>query len=223
MEPSTYNYIELSTYTPIKSSTDNLITPVHTHTEPSTDHTTYLAELELALNSMKRPLRLAIGHQARVGKDTFAAHVTYYTECKTVAIATGVYDIVTFCQKYLDKEVKKDTHMLQFIGFGLREYYGANIWIDSAISKIKAVAQTQPRAAIIVTDMRFPNEMEKLKAEGFTTVKVVRDSRPIDRDPNHPSETALADAEFDYVIDNNGTLAEYIQAIDELLFKLAKE
>ena len=80
----------------------------------------------------------------------------------------------------------------------------------------------------IITDVRFPNELAAIKERGGVVIRVNRNSvikdnegNPIRSDKSysnintvqHPSETALDDATFDYTIDNNGT-------IDELIIKV---
>ena len=39
------------------------------------------------------------------------------------------------------------------------------------------------------------------------------------QEPEHISETALDNAEFDYVIDNNGTIEELIKQVKKILIK----
>ena len=74
----------------------------------------------------------------------------------------------------------------------------------------------------IITDMRFPNEMDAVKERGGITIRVKRtqflkkDSLPTHE---HPSETALDNAEFDYVIDNDGTMDELVEKVKEILIK----
>jgi hypothetical protein len=80
----------------------------------------------------------------------------------------------------------------------------------------------------IVTDMRFPNELEAIKNREGITIRVNRDIRCKDgladivgrmKEEQHPSETALDDATFDYTIDNNGTIEELIEKVKEILIK----
>lgn len=82
----------------------------------------------------------------------------------------------------------------------------------------------------IITDMRFPNEMDAVKAKGGITIRVNRKGFPIthsktgethllsrDAFTEHPSETALDDHKFDYVIDNDGTISDLIDKVKEIL------
>ena len=95
----------------------------------------------------------------------------------------------------------------------------------------------------IITDMRFPNEMQAVVDRGGITIRVTRNpiivltlnGEKLSLDYNewlkqkqfyenqgwqfteHPSETALDDAEFDYYIDNSGTIEDLIEKVREIL------
>jgi hypothetical protein len=71
----------------------------------------------------------------------------------------------------------------------------------------------------LITDMRFPNELKAIKDKGGISIRVNRHNHPNDINPNteHPSETALDNEEFDYVIDNNGTIEELIEKVKVVL------
>lgn len=66
----------------------------------------------------------------------------------------------------------------------------------------------------IITDMRFPNEMEAIEERGGITIRVERPGADVG---THPSETALDDAEFHYTIENDGTLEELIEKVKKVL------
>lgn len=71
----------------------------------------------------------------------------------------------------------------------------------------------------IITDMRFPNEMQAVELREGITIRVVRqDMHSLEAMITaHTSETALDDAEFDYVIYNNGTLNELVEKVRAIL------
>ena len=65
--------------------------------------------------------------------------------------------------------------------------------------------------------MRFLNEMEAVKKREGITIRVNRNlEESKDQDE---SETELDNAEFDYVIENNGTIEELIEKVREILIK----
>jgi hypothetical protein len=164
-------------------------------------------------------LKIAIGHEARTGKDTFADRIiTLYGGYK-LSPAEPLYDIATSIQQQLKKPVTKDPKLLQLLGEGMRNIYGDNVWVDTLVQRIK-MRDSPEKPNILVVGMRYPNEMEVLKALGFITVKITRQDRVIDRDPSHISEIALKNANFDHCIENNGTIEEFFTKIDSVLEKI---
>lgn len=88
----------------------------------------------------------------------------------------------------------------------------------------------------IITDMRFPNELKSVKDRGGISIRVSRkfeiiaehqcfqensykQEKAIYLTNEHPSETALDNAKFDYTVDNNGTIEELIEKVKEILIK----
>jgi hypothetical protein len=75
----------------------------------------------------------------------------------------------------------------------------------------------------IITDMRFPNEMDAVYKREGCTIRVVRDyalrGGPEDPKNIHPSETALDNSHFDYEIINDGTIEDLIEKVREILIK----
>lgn len=66
----------------------------------------------------------------------------------------------------------------------------------------------------LITDMRFPNELEAIKNRDGITIRVNRNNIKTE---NHASETALDNSEFDVVIDNNGSLKKLIEVTRSIL------
>jgi len=166
------------------------------------------------------PLKLAFGHKARVGKDTACEYIDKLFRSKLYRFATPVYDLAALIQNYLGKPNVKDPKLLQTIGVKLREVYHDNIWVDVVMPNIEKDSLYNEQTpgnntgvqVACVPDMRFKNEMAALKKAGFVTIKINRANRIIDRDPNHPSEIDLNNAEFDEVI-NNDYAPEHLYAI----------
>lgn len=101
--------------------------------------------------------------------------------------------------------------------------WGRNINEDLWVSRTLAQARTIPR--VIISDVRFPNELQALQGIGALTVKIVRNIDRSGVEHAHISETALDDVPnsmYDIVIDNNGSLAELKQAAGELITNYEK-
>lgn len=83
----------------------------------------------------------------------------------------------------------------------------------------------------IITDVRFPNEADAIKQRGGIVIRVNRPCKecgvleghkmiPHKNKPSeHESETALDDYEFDYIVDNSGTIEELIVKIKDILIE----
>ena len=83
----------------------------------------------------------------------------------------------------------------------------------------------------IITDLRFPNELEAVKKKSGITIRVNRPcdicggsgyhkmSCPVSKSGEHESETALYKSKFDYVIENSGSIEELIEKVREILIK----
>ena len=126
--------------------------------------------------------------------------------------------------------------LLQHIGTELfRNQIIDGIWVNALMSEYKPKEElvgTTPENIQwgevypnwIITDTRFPNELQAVKDKGGINIRV---NRPKERElilrnatsiidtrktlePEHKSETALDNATFDYVILNNGTLTDLI-------------
>lgn len=61
----------------------------------------------------------------------------------------------------------------------------------------------------IITDTRFPNEADAIKKRGGIVLRIDRDVES----GSHPSETALDNYQFDYIIDNNADLETLIACV----------
>lgn len=74
----------------------------------------------------------------------------------------------------------------------------------------------------IITDMRFPNELEAIIKKGGITIRVNRPgygNSMKELAEAHPSETALDGHDFDYVIENDGSMEELVSKVRSILVK----
>ena len=159
-------------------------------------------------------MRIAFGHKARVGKDECCKYLKSRYNGDILAFSDTLYEVCYGIQKTLNSNQQKDPKLLQFIGEGFRKLYGEDIWVNKLVEKIN------PDNDTYVSDLRYPNEFQKLKDLGFITVKINRPNRIIDRDPNHISEIALDNYKFDYEIDNDGTLEDLYNKLNKLMGEL---
>ena len=135
--------------------------------------------------------------------------------------------------------------LLQLLGTECgRNIIHPNIWVNSLFSEYKSCGCDSGKTKTsdcwdscnypekgdnwVITDLRLPNELKAVKDRGGISIRVRRfvgkpmltgtGSNPIIIE-EHPSETALDNAIFDYTIDNNGTIEELIRKVKEILIK----
>lgn len=101
--------------------------------------------------------------------------------------------------------------------------YNPNIWVDCFDATYQNILLNnnvlkllgEATEALIVPDLRFKEELEFLKKENFYLIRLKRNEVTV---INHASETVqetFLDSEFNYVIDNNGTIDDLRKNISE--------
>jgi ABC-type oligopeptide transport system ATPase subunit len=113
----------------------------------------------------------------------------------------------------------------------MREGLHTNVWVNALFADYKPtqmVSSFPPPATEeeyiaqqgypnwIITDMRFPNEMEAVVEKGGITIRVVR---PGTVTGEHPSEIALDGHTMHYEIINDGTIEDLVEKVKEILTK----
>jgi hypothetical protein len=118
--------------------------------------------------------------------------------------------------------------LLQTLGTDvMRDVIHPDIWINALFVDYVALHNgkwnqgydTYEKPNWLITDLRFPNEIVAIKKRGGITIRVIRDLAHISP-ISHKSETALDDAEFDFVIDNNSDLFDLTFKVKAILKKL---
>jgi dephospho-CoA kinase len=156
---------------------------------------------------------LALSGKARSGKDTVAEYLNQKYNFHIIRFAQPVYDIVTYIQHTLGKPAEKDPQMLQFIGNGLKSVYGDDVWCNKLLKELYILKDK----SVVICDVRHKVEANILTQMNIPIIRVNKTDRLIDRDPTHISEIDLDDYDFEYVIDNNGTLDELYANVDKIM------
>jgi len=95
--------------------------------------------------------------------------------------------------------------LLQKLGTCVRKEIDNEFWIKSLFAN--------NNDNIIIADVRFPEEVKAIKDRGGIVIRINRDLSGVN---NHISEIALDDyKDWDYVIDNNGTLKDLFEKLRE--------
>ena len=135
---------------------------------------------------------------------------------------------------YPNNKIESYTYrkFLQIIGTdAMRNQVHENIWVNSLFADYNYLIDKQKDNLNsgerypnwILTDMRFNNELKAVEDRGGITIRVNRDKGFWGNQSQHminalhPSETALDNAKFKYVIDNDGTIEELIEKVKTIL------
>lgn len=150
--------------------------------------------------------------------------------------AVPVFEDVKF------NELMSVREFLQKLGTeAMRDGLHTNVWVNALFADYKPswkfegegieiddVSLIKDYPNWIITDMRFPNEMEAVVERKGITIRVVRPHGYTNPHTGvykevplsyHPSETSLDDAEFDYEILNNGSIEDLIEKVKQILIE----
>lgn len=110
--------------------------------------------------------------------------------------------------------------LLQLLGTECgREIIHPNIWINSLLSEYQSSNREGTLPNWIITDSRFPNDVEAVKAKKGYCIRV--NSKRCDESIKHESEIALDNyTGWDYVIENDGTIEELVEKVKVILVEL---
>ena len=170
---------------------------------------------------------IMISGKARSGKDTLADFLIQALEeaqKKPCKVQVSQY-IKYYAMKYFGwdgEEETKPRDLLIHLGTDIiRNKIDPNFHINRLVQDIEVLSYFYD--TFIVSDVRFPVEIEKVKEKynDVITVKIERDSEELpDSQKANITETALDDFnDYDIVIDNNGTLEDLKNKVPEIIQK----
>lgn len=107
--------------------------------------------------------------------------------------------------------------VMQFVGTEVFRKMYNNVWAQSTVNRILL---DDPMHLAVITDCRFPNEVEAVRRAGGKIIRLTRNPNPAD---THESETALDKDKYDWnnfdaIIDNHRmTISEQNEAVHNVL------
>lgn len=133
-------------------------------------------------------------------------------EAREVA-ALSAGDFATLRQT-VAKHLAGNTHsvrkVLQVLGTEWGRATDPERWIRALVSRL------DPKAKYVITDVRFPNEADAIRALGGIIVKVDADERLGEQVDFHPSEVEMAKIVPDHTLLNNGSEVEFRRSVEGL-------
>lgn len=117
-------------------------------------------------------------------------------------------------------EAKKNTEvrrLLQALGTEVgRDMIDQNVWVDMTRRQVQLLRNAGNN--VIITGMRFPNELDMIRQEGGELWWVTRPDGGGDATTGaHASENSVRPEDFDVIIPNMGTLEDLYREVEEAL------
>lgn len=147
-------------------------------------------------------------------------------EVFNVKFAQPIYDVQEYCYQRISSVYQrpesfiKDRKLLQWIGteWG-RDSISTSLWVDIWRAEVKRIREGNPDALIVCDDVRFDNEAVEVILLNGVIVKIAADraqSRTVSGIANHASEAGLSSEYITYIVENNGTIDEFRNALTYL-------
>jgi hypothetical protein len=111
---------------------------------------------------------------------------------------------------------KTPRQMLQSLGTDWgRSMIGRSIWVRCWSERTHRLLEEGGR--VVVDDVRFPQEVEAIRAQGGKVIRVIRPAGASEHSLDHASEGGLDEQDFDALYINNGPLTGIPRAVSEML------
>jgi len=180
---------------------------------------------------MTKPILIGLTGYAGTGKDTVRSLLEQDHDFDGIAFADPIRDMLGVLLDsmeiprdwMIERDLKEQDipslgvsyrKMAQALGTEWGRALNSDLWLDIAAEKIR-VCQQYGNPGVVISDVRFVNEAQWIKAQGGLIWKIIRpDVEPV---REHVSEDLVASLPYDYVIDNRGTVENLAMAVDSAL------
>lgn len=179
------------------------------------------------------PRLIGLAGRAGTGKSTIARLLCEQHAFVEIALADPIKRalaaMLDLPRAYLDDPATKETpiawlrnttprRLMQTLGTGWgRQIIADDLWLILArrrIERLTAQAERQHIAGIVISDLRFANESDLVRALGGTVWHIVRPAPPVEA---HSSEAGITAQPGDRTCDNTGDLDQLETTLDHLL------
>ncbi|MEU3265086.1 hypothetical protein [Streptomyces bacillaris] len=142
----------------------------------------------------------------------YVANPTLVDEAYFEGLTSLAYEVDTYGWDEVKEQHPEVRQMLQRLGTeGGRALLGEDVWVDALFRDYSTWGPT------VITDVRFPNEADAIRAHGGLVVAIRRPGQELIADAEHASETALRGYLFDDVILNDGPVAQLHDRVMQLI------
>ncbi|WP_350578619.1 deoxynucleotide monophosphate kinase [Pseudomonas sp. HY2-MNA-CIBAN-0224] len=176
-----------------------------------------------------KPLLIGLTGRARTGKTTAAEHLTGTYLLEHYAFADPLRDglMAIFNLDPTDFEGDRKEQPLAWLDHSPRQLMQSmgtewarntvhqDVWVKLAEQNLNYMTKSLGAVTgFVVSDVRFDNEADFIRRSGGTIIHIWRaDAQSVNP---HASEKGIAGNVNDLLVDNNGTVEEFLRALDEV-------
>ena len=164
---------------------------------------------------------IGLAGYAGSGKDTVADILVRCGSngfpARRLALADPLREMVSLFRGPIERLRVEQPHLyrqdMQALGAYCRANFGSHFWIDALAKRYRAVRGRVPGVVVVISDVRYTNELEWIREQGGQLWWVQRDTTK--QLNNHESELAYDTLrnQADTILPNNGTLEDLEAAI----------
>ena len=175
-----------------------------------------------------KPIMIGLTGRARTGKTTAAEHLTGTYLLEHYAFADPLRDglMAIFNLDPTDFEGDRKEQPLAWLDHSPRQLMQSmgtewarntvhpDVWVKLAEQNLDYMTKSLGAVTgFVVSDVRFDNEADFIRRSGGTIIHIWRaDAQSVNP---HTSEKGIADNVNDLLVANNGTVEEFLRALDE--------
>lgn len=171
------------------------------------------------------------------GKDTLSDYVCRKYGYKKMAFATPLKEACKILFNFTDEQVNSDLkevidtkwsvtprQALQYLGTDVFRNdikkilpdIDNNFWVKSLFVKYTNFREVDNKTGIIISDVRFQNEIDYIHKNNGIIIKLTRPNNPSSLDA-HESEKNIDNMNGDYTIINDGTIDDLFNNTDNIV------
>jgi dephospho-CoA kinase len=176
------------------------------------------------------PKLICLTGYKQVGKDTLADFLVENYGYINMKFATPIKETVKFLFNLTDEDLEEKKELInekwkvsprlltQFVGTEMFQYklqeimphIGRYFWVNKFIEELETIYEKDKNAKVVVSDLRFIHEYEKLKEYMCNDILVItiNNNRIIPND-THISENEFQKIKPDYIIQNNDSINSF--------------
>lgn len=168
---------------------------------------------------MDNKLVIIVNGKPRAGKDTFAKILDKYISVYKYSAIDKIKEIAIDCG-WKGGKTERDRKFLSDLKILTTEY--SDLPFNAMLDKVIAFYSDEIKEDVLLIDIREPEEIQRAR-EVFSAITVFIKNDRVKHITSNPADANVENYEYDFYIENNGTLEEFEQNIRQFYYEILKE